>query len=119
MRALILATAKMLAAAPTSAMNAWRDWPGRPAQGLSMKLQSLAKLIAVVAGLCLPQAAYADTIILTNGDVVYGKILAETMSAFRLWVNCNGQVVFIRKTWIASVKHNNSCGAPPRISRRG
>ena len=66
--------------------------------------------MTVVIGLYLPQAARADTIILRN-EVLYGKILAETMSAFRFRLNCNGRIVFIRKAAIVDVRHNDRCVA--------
>ena len=75
-----------------------------------MKLQSLLKILLVVVSLYLPQAVHADTIILRN-EVLYGKILAETMSAFRFRLNCNGRIVFIRKAAIVDVRHNDRCGA--------
>ena len=75
-----------------------------------MKLLPLLPMMAVIIGLCLQQMARADTIILRD-RVLYGQILAETVSAFRFRMNCSGQVIFIRKQAIVSVRHNNRCGA--------
>ena len=75
-----------------------------------MKSQSLLKMFVVVVTLYLPQAVHADTITLRN-EVLYGKILAETMSTFRFRLNCNGRIVFIRKAAIVDVRHNDRCGA--------
>jgi hypothetical protein len=62
----------------------------------------------LLAGICLPLVARADTIVF--GDkVLYGTILAETVSAFRFRLNCNGKVVFLPKASIASVRRDSRC----------
>lgn len=66
------------------------------------------KVVAAIAGLCLPQAATADTIRFSDG-AVYGKILAETVSGFRFRMNCTGRIVLIWKASIIAVQRNNRC----------
>jgi hypothetical protein len=75
-----------------------------------VELPAISRIIPVVAALCLPQAMRADTIIFRN-EVLYGKILAETVGAFRFRLNCTGRVIFVRKAAIVAVRHNNRCVA--------
>ena len=75
-----------------------------------MKLPSPVRMMITVVALCLPSMTHADTIILKD-RVLHGQILAETVSAFRFKLNCNGPIVFIPKTTIQGVRHNNRCAA--------
>jgi hypothetical protein len=69
---------------------------------------AIATGLAAVLG--LPQVGLADTLVLTDGTTFHGKILVETVSAFRWQVNCTGRIVFIRKEFIAKIQRDNRCG---------
>jgi hypothetical protein len=69
---------------------------------------SFVRFATLLGGLSLATVVRADTIV-TSHQVLYGTILAETVSAFRFRLNCDGRVVFIPKVSIASVRHDTRC----------
>jgi hypothetical protein len=73
-----------------------------------VKIQSIVGIVAAGIGLFVSQAARADTLFLRD-RVLYGTILAETVSGFRFRVNCNRTIIFIRKAVILGAQRDRRC----------